>query len=101
MNAHEWLQHAGGLIRQRGKERDKPDGERTFGQAAAIYTATTGRGCTGADVALVLVAVKLARGPDADSLADLIAYAALYAEATGVEPSWLPDDPDQQFGAHE
>jgi hypothetical protein len=80
MNAHEWLQHAGGLIRQRGKDRDRPDGERSMGRAVAMFNIATGHTLTVGDGWLFMRLLKIARGNSAADLEDGIAYAALEAE---------------------
>lgn len=82
-----FLQSAINTLTQRGKDYDKPEGERSAAAVAVAFNAITGRNLTEAEVWLVLQLVKDVRqwqNPDryhADSALDCVAYAALKAEA--------------------
>lgn len=82
-----FLQSAINTLTQRGKDYDKPEGERSASAVAVAFNAITGRNLTEAEVWLVLQLVKDVRqwqNPDryhADSALDCVAYAALKAEA--------------------
>ena len=85
--APEFLQSALNTLTQRGKDYDKPEGERSAAAVAVAFNAITGRNLTEAEVWLVLQLVKDVRqwqNPEryhADSALDCVAYAALKAEA--------------------
>lgn len=85
--APDFLQSAINTLTQRGKDYDKPEGERSAEAVAVAFNAITGRNLTEAEVWLVLQLVKDVRqwqNPDryhADSALDCVAYAALKAEA--------------------
>lgn len=85
--APDFLQSALNTLTQRGKDYDKPEGERSAAAVAVAFNAITGRNLTEAEVWLVLQLVKDVRqwqNPDryhADSALDCVAYAALKAEA--------------------
>lgn len=82
-----FLQSARQTLTQRGKDYDKPEGERSASAVAVAFNAITGRNITEAEVWLVLQLVKDVRqwqNPGryhADSALDCVAYAALKAEA--------------------
>lgn len=82
-----FLQSALQMLTQRGKDYDKPEGERSAAAVALAFNAITGRNLTEAEVWLVLQLVKDVRqwqNPGryhADSALDCVAYAALKAEA--------------------
>lgn len=86
-SAPEFLQSALSTLTQRGKDYDKPEGERSAAAVAVAFNAITGRNLTEAEVWLVLQLVKDVRqwqNPEryhADSALDCVAYAALKAEA--------------------
>jgi len=85
--ATDFLQSALNTLTQRGKDYDKPEGERSAAAVAVAFNAITGRNLTEAEVWLVLQLVKDVRqwqNPEryhADSALDCVAYAALKAEA--------------------
>lgn len=85
--APEFLQSALNTLTQRGKDYDKPVGERSAAAVAVAFNAITGRNLTEAEVWLILQLVKDVRqwqNPGryhADSALDCVAYAALKAEA--------------------
>lgn len=85
--APDFLQSALNTLTQRGKDYDKPEGERSAAAVAVAFNAITGRNLTEAEVWLVLQLVKDVRqwqNPEryhADSALDCVAYAALKAEA--------------------
>ena len=85
--APEFLQSALNTLTQRGKDYDKPEGERSASAVAVAFNAITGKQLTEAEVWLVLQLVKDVRqwqNPEryhADSALDCVAYAALKAEA--------------------
>ena len=80
-----FLREAISVMEQRGQQYDSEGGERSFAAAADTFNAITGYEITAADVALVLLAVKLVRSqsreePHRDSLLDAVAYMALHSE---------------------
>lgn len=84
--APELLGRAAALMHERGKQYDAPAGERSMGQTVAAFNAITGRDLTESEGWLLMCVLKAVRAqarkePHADSLEDLIAYAALLAEA--------------------
>lgn len=85
--APDFLQSALQTLTQRGKDYDKPEGERSAAAVAVAFNAITGRNLTESEVWLVLQLVKDVRqwqNPGryhADSALDCVAYAALKAEA--------------------
>lgn len=81
-----FLDKAKALLAQRGKDYDSPEGERSMGKTIAAFNAITGRGLEETDGWLLMALLKMVRqetsaGFHADSAKDLIAYAALAAEA--------------------
>ena len=86
MNAQELLQHAASIMQERGKQYDKPEGERSMEATVNAFNAITGLELTTSDGWLLMVLLKLVRDSQReqahdDSCHDLIAYSALYAEA--------------------
>jgi hypothetical protein len=85
--APDFLQSALNTLTQRGKDYDKPEGERSAAAVAVAFNAITGRNLTEAEVWLILQLVNDVRqwqNPEryhADSALDCVAYAALKAEA--------------------
>ena len=85
--AQGFLEAALETLNQRGKDYDKPAGERSAASVATAFNAITGRNVTEQEVWLILQLVKDVRQwqqPDryhADSALDCVAYAALKAEA--------------------
>lgn len=81
------LEKAAALMRERGEQYDKPEGERSMGSCVLAFNAITGRDLKESEGWLLLQLLKDVRqwqNPDryhADSAEDCIAYAALKAEA--------------------
>ena len=88
--APDLLNNAAALMEERGKQYDKPDGERSMGRAVGAFNCITGRDLTEAEGWLLLQTLKDVRlwqrpGYHQDSAEDCIAYAALKAEAKQTE----------------
>lgn len=88
VKAAELLGRAAALMHERGKTYDAPAGERSMGKAIAAFNAITGRDLAESEGWLLLTVLKAVRAqtrrePHADSNEDMIAYAALFAEARG------------------
>ena len=88
--APELLNKAAAIMEERGKQYDKPDGERSMGRAVGAFNCITGRDLTEAEGWLLLQTLKDVRlwqrpGYHQDSAEDCIAYAALKAEAKQLE----------------
>ena len=71
---------------ERGKQYDKPQGERSMQAAVAAFNAISGYSLTEADGFLLMAILKMVRDqqretPHRDSIEDLVAYASLYGEA--------------------
>ena len=86
MKAPELLQKAASIMQERGKQYDKPEGERSMEATVNAFNAITGLELTTSDGWLLMVLLKLVRDSQReqaheDSCHDLIAYSALYAEA--------------------
>ena len=86
MKAPELLQHAASIMQERGKQYDKPEGERSMEATVNAFNAITGLELTTSDGWLLMVLLKLVRDSQReqaheDSCHDLVAYASLYAEA--------------------
>lgn len=84
--APQFLSNAASIMAERGKQYDKPEGERSMGRCVVAFNAITGRGITEAEGWLLLQLLKDVRqwqrdGFHLDSAEDCIAYAALKAEA--------------------
>lgn len=84
--APEFLRRAAEIMEERGKQYDKPEGERSMGKCVAAFNIVTGRSMTEAEGWLLLQILKDVRlwqrpGFHRDSAEDAIAYAALKAEA--------------------
>jgi hypothetical protein len=84
--APEFLHRAASIMEERGKQYDKPSGERSMGKTVQAFNAITGYNITEASGWLLLQLLKDARqwqstGFHQDSADDCIAYAALKAEA--------------------
>lgn len=85
-SAPDLLNKAAAIMGERGKQYDKPDGERSMGRAVAAFNCITGRDLTEAEGWLLLQTLKDVRlwqrpGYHQDSAEDCVAYAALKAEA--------------------
>jgi hypothetical protein len=90
VRAPELLQRAADIMTERGKQYDKPEGERSMGAAVAAFNIITGHHLTEAEGWLLMQVLKDVRqwqrpGYHADSAEDCIAYAALKAEAKALE----------------
>jgi len=86
MKAPELLQNAANIMAERGKQYDKPEGERSMGKCVAAFNIITDKTLTEAEGWLLLQLLKDVRqwqrpGYHQDSSEDCIAYAALKAEA--------------------
>lgn len=84
--AHDYLKQASDLMVQRGKQYDKPSGERSMGKTVAAFNAITGRDLCEAEGWLLMLLLKQVRQwqtPEfhRDSAEDSVAYAALLAES--------------------
>lgn len=86
MKAPDLLQRAADIMTERGKQYDKPEGERSMVQTIQAFNAITGQDLRESDGWLLMALLKMVRDsqrqePHKDSCEDLIAYSALYAEA--------------------
>lgn len=86
VSAPDFLRRAADIMEERGKQYDKPEGERSMGKCVAAFNIVTGRDITEAEGWLLLQILKDVRqwqrpGFHQDSADDCIAYAALKAEA--------------------
>lgn len=85
--AHEFLGRAQELMLERGKQYDKPEGERSMQRTVTAFEAVTGKRLTEAEGWLFMQILKDVRqwqNPatyHADSAEDGVAYSALKAEA--------------------
>lgn len=85
--APEFLHRAATIMEERGRQYDKPGGERSMGKTVAAFNAITGQDMTeeqGWAFMLVLKQVRFfsnTTAPHRDSLEDAIAYSALLAES--------------------
>lgn len=80
------LSKAASIMEERGKQYDKPEGERSMGRAVGAFNCITGHKLTEAEGWLLLQVLKDVRlwqrpGYHQDSAEDCIAYSALKAEA--------------------
>jgi hypothetical protein len=102
MKSSEFLQSAIDVQAERGKQYDKPTGERSMGATVTAFNAITGRDLSEAEGWLLLQTLKDVRqwqNPSKyhhDSALDGVAYSALKAEALSeeqvVEPSHIISD---------
>lgn len=88
--APEFLHRAATIMEERGKQYDKPGGERSMGKTVAAFNAITGRDLSEAEGWLLLETLKNVRmwqrpGFHQDSADDSVAYSALKAEAKAKE----------------
>lgn len=86
MNAEQYLNKAAGIMAERGKQYDSPEGERSMGKTVAAFNAITGRNLTESDGWLLMLLLKQVRQWQkadfhADSAEDSVAYSALLAES--------------------
>jgi hypothetical protein len=80
------LAKAAAIMTERGKQYDKPEGERSMGQAVSAFNIIAGRDLQESEGWLLLQVLKDVRDRQKqeahiDSLEDCVAYAALKAEA--------------------
>jgi len=84
VKADEILRQAADVIEERGKLRDKPDGERSMARAVEAFNALTGATMSELEGWLFMSVLKIARAtagvPHLDDMTDLAGYAALAAE---------------------
>jgi hypothetical protein len=86
MTAPELLYRAADLLAERGKQYDQPTGERSMAKAVAALNSVAGTSLDESHGWLLLALIKIVRDqsrtvPHRDSVEDLIAYSALYAES--------------------
>ena len=86
--AAELLGRAAKHMHDRASTYDKPEGERSMGRAVQAFNAITGHTLAESEGWLFMALLKAVRSetrgePHQDSLEDIIAYTALYAEARG------------------
>jgi hypothetical protein len=86
--AAELLGRAAKHMHERAATYDKPEGERSMGRAVDALNAVTGHTLKESEGWLFMALLKAVRSetrsePHQDSLEDIIAYTALYAEARG------------------
>ena len=84
--APQLLNKAASIMEERGKQYDKPEGERSMGKCVAAFNIITGHNLNESEGWLLLQVLKDVRlwqqhGYHQDSAEDCIAYAALKAEA--------------------
>ena len=84
--APQLLNKAASIMEERGKQYDKPEGERSMGKCVAAFNIITGHDLSESEGWLLLQVLKDVRlwqqpGYHQDSAEDCIAYAALKAEA--------------------
>lgn len=91
MRATDILRHAADLIEKRGRQRDKPDGERSMAAAVTEFNAATGLSLTEAQGWHFMQCLKRARGTAEDDMMDRVAYAALEVE-TLLAATQAPED---------
>jgi len=86
MKAHEFLGKAQALMLERGKQYDKPEGERSMARTVQAFNAITGQDLTESEGWMLMAVLKQVRlftrpGFHADSAEDAVAYVSLLAEA--------------------
>lgn len=87
MKAEQFLRNGADVLAERGKEYDKPEGERSMARTVAAFKAITGKELTEAEGWLFMECLKNVRqwqNPDRyheDSAVDGVNYSALKAEA--------------------
>lgn len=92
MKAPEFCERAAALMRERGEQYDKPEGERSMARTVAAFNAVTGRDLTEPEGWLLMLLLKQVRQWQtpgryhADSAEDGVAYSALLAEALAAGP---------------
>lgn len=81
------LQEAARIMEERGKQYDKPEGERSMAKTVVMFNTATGRDMTEVEGWFFMECLKNVRffqnpsKPHEDSVKDKIAYAALFGEA--------------------
>lgn len=99
MKAEQFLRNGADVLAERGKEYDKPEGERSMQRCVSAFEIITGKRITEAEGWLFMQILKDVRqwqNPDRyheDSAVDCVNYAALKAEALS-EKSELVSKPD-------
>lgn len=86
MKAPDFLQRAQDLMIERGKQYDKPEGERSMASTVTAFNAITGRDLTESEGWLLMLLLKQVRqwqraSFHRDSAEDAVSYAALLAES--------------------
>lgn len=87
MKAEQFLKQCADVLIERGKEYDKPEGERSMGKTVAAFESITGKTLTEAEGWLFMQVLKDVRqwqNPSRfheDSAVDCVSYSALKAEA--------------------
>lgn len=93
MKAPDFCTKAAKLMDERGKDRDKPSGERSMSRCVETFNAMTGHNLTEEDGWLFMVYLKHSRMRAGkfrqDDYEDAVAYEALMAEAAQPEPTLL------------
>lgn len=94
MIAEQFLRQGADVLAERGKEYDKPEGERSMARCVAAFNAITGKDLTEAEGWAFMVLLKMVRqwqNPDRyheDSAIDGVNYSALMAEAlSNIQPT--------------
>lgn len=90
MKAGQLLERAADIMEERGKQYDKPDGERSMGKTITAFNAITGKALSESEGWLLMLLLKNVRlfqrpGYHEDSAQDSIAYSALLAESKAIE----------------
>ena len=99
MKSTEFLQSAIDVQAERGKQYDKPTGERSMGATISAFNCITGYTLEESDGWMLLSLLKLVRqaqNPEQyhyDSALDFVAYASLYAEAASEQCGQKEFDP--------
>jgi len=81
-----FLCNAGEIMKERGKQYDAEDGERSMGKTVAAFNSITGRDLSESDGWLLMLILKQVRQWQTDdfhedSAIDSVSYAALLAES--------------------
>lgn len=89
MRAPALLRIAAETLAERGKDYDKPEGERSMKATVAVFNASTGNSLTESEGWAFMCSLKMVRAftgdkLHADSMLGLIAYSALMAESAQV-----------------
>lgn len=94
MKATHYLQDAASVMAQRGKDYDKPEGERSMLATVTAFNAITNRELTESEGWLLMLLLKQVRqwnspGFHEDSALDSVSYSALLAEALHDEGKFI------------